>query len=244
MAVLLPALRSSQDITVEGPMSERLYYNIRNTVIYLFSTAFGYKPINIKAEKLVHPHFDNFAVGCGCSLGVDSFAAMLSHMEDLHPYGNPSGYQITHLTYFNVGAHGYKNLEKVEASYKKDLEMVKAFAESINRPLVCINSNIHILFDGFNFDQSGDTRNMCAVLSMQKFFQEIFVCFIVSDKGVPTHSGAKRILRDSASAIFVDRKHGTDCSESESVKNRENRTVGGQQTGSEPSLCVLERAYC
>lgn len=171
VAVLLPALRSSQDITVEGPMSERLYYNIRNTVIYLFSTAFGYKPIEIKADKLVHPRFDNFAVGCGCSLGVDSFAAMLSHMEDLHPYGNPEGYQITHLTYFNVGAHGYKNLDKVEASYKKDLEMVRAFAQSINRPLVCINSNIHILFDGFNFDQSGDTRNMCAVLSMQKLFK-------------------------------------------------------------------------
>lgn len=172
VACLLPAMRSSQEIRVEGPISQRLYYNIRNTLIYLFSTAFGFKQIRISAKECVTPCFDNFAVGCGCSLGVDSFAAMLSHMEDIKPYGNPEGYQITHLTYFNVGAHGYKDLEKTKISYLKDIEMVKAFAKTVNRPLVRIDSNIHILFDGFNFDQSGDTRNMCAVLSMQKLFKK------------------------------------------------------------------------
>lgn len=118
---LLPAVLYNQDIVVKGAMSEKLYYNISNSILYILSLTYINK-INLKAEKLVNIEMDSKAVGCGCSLGIDSFAAMLQHFTP--PYGkneNLASYRITHLTYFNVGAMGYVDLAKAKMSYNKDI---------------------------------------------------------------------------------------------------------------------------
>ncbi len=167
ICMLLPALRTEQDIEVKALISERLFYNIKHSLIYIFHLSYGKRRININCKGIFTADYHSQAVGCGCSLGVDSFAAILSHTgEECF-----QGYRITHLTYFNVGAHGYVDLEKTKKSYLKDLQMVTSYAEKMNLPLVCIDSNIHIVFRGYDFDQSGDTRNMATVLSMQKLFK-------------------------------------------------------------------------
>lgn len=167
LAMILPALRTGQDIQVDAPVSERLWYNIQHSLLYVFNLSYGDRKIKVHADKTIIPDYHPHAVGCGCSLGVDSFATMLTHTSD----ECPASYRITHLTYFNVGAHGYKDLQKTELSYRKDLIMVQEFAQKINLPVVCIDSNLHIFYSGFDFDQSGDTRNMVAVLTMQKLFR-------------------------------------------------------------------------
>jgi len=167
---LLPAVLYNQDIVVKGSMSEKLYYNIFNSVLYILSLIYNNK-VAIRAESLVDMKFESKAVGCGCSLGVDSFAAMLQHLKT--PFGEestPDSYQITHLTYFNVGAMGYVDLAKAKASYDKDIQMVLSFANEVGLPVVSLESNFSLLYKDFDFDASGDLRNFSAALSLQKLF--------------------------------------------------------------------------
>ena len=166
VGMLLPAARYHQDIEVEGAMSERLYYNINNSVLYLLSSIWGGKRVCVRANQIKTVKFEALAVGCGCSLGVDSFAAMLWHLDERCPVD----YRITHLTYFNVGAMGYANLEKAKASYLKDLQMVLKFADKVQKPVVCLESNFSLMYREFDFDQSGDIRNFSAALALQKLF--------------------------------------------------------------------------
>ncbi len=170
LALLLPALQSNQDILVKAPVSEKLYYNLKHTVIYLLAKAFKYKEIDIKVEKTIVLETNSTGVGTGCSLGVDSFATMLSHTSQ----DCPESYKLTHLTFFNVGSHGEKDFGKVRESYLKDLIVIKDFANEIKLPLVSAESNLSIFYSnyGFNFNQSHLIRNMSTVLSMQKLFKK------------------------------------------------------------------------
>ncbi len=167
VGVLLPAMKYGEDILVDAPVSEKLYYNITNSVLYTLSFIYGNR-ISLKVREFVTPSFESNGVGCGCSLGVDSFAAMLQHFSP----DCPSSYRITHLTYFNVGAMGYNNLEKAKASFEKDLLMVQAFAMEIGLPVICLESNFSLLYKDFDFDESGDVRNFSAALSLQKLFSK------------------------------------------------------------------------
>ena len=168
---LLPAVLYNQDIVVEGAMSERLYYNLSNSVLYILSLIYNNK-IKIHVKKLVHTDFNGTGVGCGCSLGVDSFAAMLQHISSMEKEScnTPHSYRITHLTYFNVGAMGYVDLNKAKASYDKDIQMVLSFAKEVGLPVVRLESNFSVFYKDFDFDASGDLRNFSAALSLQKLF--------------------------------------------------------------------------
>ena len=166
VGVLLPAALYNEDIYVDAPLSEKLYYNITNSVLFTLSFIYGNK-IKLNVKEPIRPDYHGEAVGCGCSLGVDSFAAIMQHLSP----DCPESYRITHLTYFNVGAMGYVDLEKAEQSYKKDLQLVKGFASKVNLPVVCLSSNISLLYKDFDFDASGEYRNFSAVLSLQKLFR-------------------------------------------------------------------------
>ena len=107
------------------------------------------------------------AVATGCSLGVDSFSTIIDHIgTDCSP-----SYRLTHFTYFNVGAHGDKNLDKVKESYDNDFKLVDAYAKTKKIPVVAVESNISKLYEGFDFNQCALIRNMSVVLSMQKLFR-------------------------------------------------------------------------
>lgn len=166
VGVLLPAARYEQDIVVEGAVSDKLFYNVNNSVLYILANVWNKKRVRLHAKEVEHVRYEGEAVGCGCSLGIDSFAAILQHLN------NPElpGFNITHLTYFNVGAMGYKDLEKAKQSYRKDLELVKSFAQRVNLPIVELESNFSVMYSEFDFDQSGDIRNFSAVLALQKLF--------------------------------------------------------------------------
>lgn len=113
--------------------------------------------------------FESNSVATGCSLGVDSF----STIEKYTSKGCPQGYKLTHLTFFNAGAYGSKNLDKARESYNHDLVFVKQFGERIGLPVIEIETNFALLYRDFpNYGDSGFLRNMSIVLSMQKFFKK------------------------------------------------------------------------
>ena len=173
---LLPAALYGEDIVVEGVMSEKLHYNLSHTISYLLANIFKKEKIKIHVNNLTCKSYGAAGVGCGCSLGVDSFSAMLQHIENVSSdkrYTNRlmnKSYAISHLTYFNVGAMGYMDLAKAKESYEKDLKMVQEFAKEVDLPVLCLESNFSILYKDFDFDASGDIRNFSAVLALQKLF--------------------------------------------------------------------------
>lgn len=167
---ILPAIRYKQDIEVDAPVSEQLYYNINNYIVPAVASIWnGYKP-KIKVKDYTTTNYRPMAVATGCSMGVDSLSSIFHHIDK----DCLESYKLTHLTYFNVGAMGTTNLEETEQSFFADLKKVESFAEKLNLPVVWVNSNIHQLFYEFDFNQSHTFRNMSVVLSMQKLFRRYF----------------------------------------------------------------------
>jgi len=170
LALLLPALQSNQSILVKAPISEKLYYNLKNTIIFLLAKAFKYKEIEILVTETVVLDAKSNGVGTGCSLGVDSFATILSHTTP----DCPKSYKLTHLTFFNVGSHGEENLDEVREAYLKDLKEIQIFADEINLPLISLESNLVTFYSKYdlNFNQTHVIRGMSMVLSLQKLFKK------------------------------------------------------------------------
>ena len=176
--MILRAIKTHQDIVVESEISERLFYNLNNSVFYALEKAgesqFGKGKTRIIANKLRSEAFDGFAVGTGCSLGVDSFAVIKKYCfeNDLS-----DGYKITHLTLFNAGAFGgtiYSNKDGVRKSFFKEVGRVKSFAEQIGLPLVWVDSNVRWFYPESDFNWSCAYLNMGIVLSMQKLWRKYY----------------------------------------------------------------------
>lgn len=166
VGILLMAIKLGQDIECDT-ISEKLYYNLVHTVIPILDQIYGGKEIKIHCKHLSNQNYQAKAVATGCSLGVDSFSTIIDHIgTDCSP-----SYRLTHFTYFNVGAHGDKNLDKVKESYDNDFKLVDAYAKTKKIPVVAVESNISKLYEGFDFNQCALIRNMSVVLSMQKLFR-------------------------------------------------------------------------
>ena len=107
--VFLPAIWTNQDIEIETCLSEKLYYNIQNTLNGGYPNV---KKVKISCKSVINPNYTPFAVGTGCSLGVYSFASILYNSQKWLS----SDLKLTHLALFNVGAYGSFDFEKTEKS--------------------------------------------------------------------------------------------------------------------------------
>ncbi len=172
LGVLQYAMIIGEDIRVDAPVSERLFFNLTTLVIPTLALALKHKKIDLICEKLDHSILiaegescQSLGVGTGCSLGVDSFSTLFYYTSNKIP---PS-YRITHLTYFNVGANG-NDIEKATAAYENDFPMVKEYVSFKQMPLVTLSSNIGSLYKGISPDICLHSRNMGAVLALQKLF--------------------------------------------------------------------------
>lgn len=170
LPMVLCGIKYQEDIEVDGFISEKLYYNIKNNLIYTLSIPFHSKQlIDVRCKGTKVMNYSPIAVGCGCSLGVDSFSAMLRHMSD----DCPASFRITHLTNFNIGAYG-NDFEKGHISFLKALESVQEFADTEGMPLVLVESNMGAFFKHHTFNWSGPVRTMSTALAMQKFFRRYY----------------------------------------------------------------------
>jgi len=174
--MILRAVKTHQDIFVESAMSERLFHNLNESVFHALSKAYE-KKVGEKHEDVIKIHCDNLisksyenndSVGTGCSLGVDSFAVIKHYFLDNNCL---SSYKITHLTLFNAGAFGARNVEAVRKSFYKEIERVKAFAEQLNLPFIWVDSNTRLFLPEKSFDCCHTYLNMGIVLSMQKLWR-------------------------------------------------------------------------
>lgn len=171
VAVLLNAVKYNEDITIDGCVSQHLLYHVENYVLpllqyYVDNKRAYHHNVRIFANTFV-TDYQPMAVGTGCSLGVDSFSVILPHISEQCL----SNYRLTHLTLFNTGSYGKYFTEKTESSFMQDVSRVRSFSEKIGLPLVTVNTNLHVLYYDFCFDQTHSLLNMSVVLSLQKLFR-------------------------------------------------------------------------
>lgn len=176
LPMILRAVKTHQDIYVESLMSERLFYNLNNSLLYSVTKAHEKKYgkqydriIRIECNRLISTNFSPIAVGTGCSLGVDSFTVLKHHFLTDEC---PQKYKITHLALFNAGAFGSRDVDGARRSFEKEISVTKKFADYLGLPFVWVDSNVRTFFPELSFDYCVEYLNMSIVLSMQKLWKK------------------------------------------------------------------------
>lgn len=166
VAMLLYAVNHNEDITLEVPVSERLYYTLSRHFTQALTTLFpGSRKVKIICDIASTPLSSENAVGTGLSCGIDSFCTVTEHMDE----ACPPNYRLTHLTFFNVGASGDYGGDYARELFHKRIDAVKPCADELGLPLVTLDSNISEILD-MNFVPSHTYRNVAGVLALQKLF--------------------------------------------------------------------------
>ncbi len=176
---LLPyAIRGGYDICSEISISEELYYNLCYHVIpQLCVCNKNMYVTTIKAPLLQSLQHKPTAVACGMSRGVDSFASLYEYTE----LCDIEGQRITHLTYFENGAHhlgGTTNYSGIENFFCEQLETTKAFCEKYHLHLIVLRSNLNVFLADFlwadDFDRTHTYRNVGMALMLQNLIRTYY----------------------------------------------------------------------
>ena len=142
ITTLLPyAIRGGYDIESELPISQKLYYNLTSQLIpqLTLCTKNSYNT-KILAD-CVKKKFQSNAVATAISCGVDSFTTIYEYSS-----GNClDDYKLTHLTYFQNGAHhggksGYSDIQT--KLFEGQLKTAKEFCKENNFKLIVVRSNL------------------------------------------------------------------------------------------------------
>ena len=173
---LYPAMRTGEDIHVEGTVSARLLYNLNEYLIpFMAMCDPRLKSIEVTADATDDEGCRAArAVGTGFSGGVDSFATICAHRGK----SVPEGFRLTHLFFFNVGAHGIpkdgSGLAAIERQFHARYEKLKPFPDEAGLPFVPVNSNIH-LFHPWGHLEVATFATASAALFLQKGVRRYYV---------------------------------------------------------------------
>lgn len=173
---LYPALRMGEDIHVEGAVSARLLYNLNEYLIPLLAMCDNrLKRIRVTADETDGIGCKNaYAVGTGFSGGIDSFTTIYEHFA--RP--TPKEFRLTHLFFFNVGAHGIpkdgSELEAIERKFLARYKKLSAFPEEVKLPFVPVNSNIH-LFHPWGHLEVATFATLSAVMFLQNGIRRYYL---------------------------------------------------------------------
>lgn len=171
IAALPWALKNGHDIVLSCNVTQELYDQIVSLLLpILLKKMKDYKTcIKIyKSNKSLglEPVCGGSAVGMGISCGVDSFYTYYFSKNNFS-----ENYQITHLTYLNVGSHR-DELHGDEANklFLARQKNAKTFAVEEEKEFLPINSNIGDVF-AMPHIQSHSYRSASAILALQKLFK-------------------------------------------------------------------------
>jgi len=173
LAILGYALRKGQDIASEAPISEKLLYHVKNGLIEMFAVSLSDgRPIYVEAEPSALV-FDAPAVATGCSLGVDSFAAILKNING----DTPPGYRLTHICLSNTGHFGDDDTDTARKDFFNVVNNLSDVSKELNLELVWIDSNISDLYKeiDLHFISTLVERTVSAPMCLQKLLGKYLV---------------------------------------------------------------------
>lgn len=158
------AMARNENIYLDGPISEKLFYNLTHSLIKILSLLHpsSYR-IKIFPRDLssAQPQQKATGVATGFSGGVDSFCTLVDHFYQT----TLDSYRITHLVLNNVGSHGLGGRQLFWKRYNRLL----AFAQAHQLPFVSIDSNLDEIVK-LDFRHTHTSRNISAILALQSLF--------------------------------------------------------------------------
>jgi len=168
IACLPEAMRRGTELVVNGPMSERLHYNLSNyychirTLLYPHETAIRIRPASLTNKPL---ECAAKGVAAGFSGGVDSFSIIHDH------YTKPTSgsYKLSHLVFTNVGSHGTANPEHSRKVFRARYECLRGYTDRAGIELIPIDSNLSELVQS-KYWHATVLRHGSAVMMLQKLF--------------------------------------------------------------------------
>ena len=174
VVILLPyAIKGGYDIESKIPITQELFYRLQYQLIPQLSICGGRKQIKIVCDT-VKPNWNPVAVATAMSCGVDSYATLFEYSS----ITIPKDHQITHLTFFQNGAHhsgciGHSDYE--EEVFRTQLNHVKKYCEEYSKELIVITSNVDkFLSDALwkeRYHLTHTYRNIGFVLLLQKLIK-------------------------------------------------------------------------
>lgn len=167
VGLLLPAMSGKDDIHIEGPVSERLYWNLTRSYMRIMSSINPvFEPVRIFPAELIDRRATARPTGVatGFSGGIDSFCVLLDHLD-----GVPPGRRITHLIYNNVGAHHRADRKRFLDQY----ERLAPCAEELGLPFIRIDSNLNDFYR-MKFEATHTSRNVSAALVVQNLIRTFY----------------------------------------------------------------------
>jgi hypothetical protein len=171
---LMYAMKSHQDVFVNAPVSKRFLYNINYVIQPLLSKLIPDSScVKITVLDGECPEFKGKAVGCGCSLGVDSMSSLYRHM------GNDvmKEYRVTHLALFNSCQLGYLNKSLDESSFREAVKGLSSFSSEVGLPIVAVNTNLNDFFIEAGF-KTAKSRFVVSTISCPLALQKLFGKYI------------------------------------------------------------------
>ena len=174
--MLYPAMRYGEDIEIKGVVSARLLYNLNEYLVPLMTICDPrLKRIRISAAAVDDCGCrEAKAVGTGFSGGIDSFATICEHF--VRP--EPEGFRLTHLFFFNVGAHGIPkkpgDMEAIERQFRARYEKFKGYPDEAGLPFVPVDSNVH-KFHPWGHLEVATFATVSAVMFLQRGIRRYFL---------------------------------------------------------------------
>lgn len=166
VSLLLWAMRKKENIKCLGAVSERLYFQLMNFMIPSLSRNIKeYSAIEIDC-KLDSTIYDSaFAVGTGLSGGVDSFYTIAKFINC-----EEKNHQITHLTFFNVGASGDYGGEDARKLFIGRSDNEEKFARDNALDFLRVDSNVSEILQ-MPYVETHSFRSMAVPLLFQGLFR-------------------------------------------------------------------------
>lgn len=174
VGMLAYALRNRHDIICEAPVTEELLYKIREILIPSFvrSDSRNYASkiqasMALPLDKTAYGrHWRGGAVGTGLSCGVDSFHAVMKHLDSEYV-----GQNLTHIAVHNIGSinasYGNENIPYVK---KKVFERTEKVTAELGLPLVKVESNFQDVIPQ-NHYRTHTYMDALAIYSLQKLWR-------------------------------------------------------------------------
>ena len=166
VAAMFPyAMSHGMDLVVDGPVSAKLAYQLDHFLIpALAKYTREFHMIKTRYASYSSENFGGTGVGVGVSGGVDSFYTILKNLNQENKEFN-----VTHLTFFNVGSHGDFGGEEAREIFRERAAAAKQLSDELGLPFVAVDSNVSDILQ-MNFEATCAYRSLSAVLALQKLF--------------------------------------------------------------------------
>lgn len=167
--MLISALRYGHDIVCEDPMSERLHYQLCDSLIPTLTLANSPHPmISVRAPLTREPYPNQNAVGTGFSGGLDCMYTIMSHGRDCE-------YPLTHIAVFNAVTfqkygEGYRDI------FRKTCLAAEVFAREQGFETIFLDTNFYEALREEDTNAFVITRHCACALALQGLFS----CYLIS----------------------------------------------------------------